>query len=68
MYNNQFYIIQGWMVNELKLKGNELICYAVIYGFCKQKIRYDLNFCFVKNDRGYLTIVMFSPSIFKSIL
>ena len=25
--------IQGWMVNELKLKGNELILYALIYGF-----------------------------------
>lgn len=25
--------IQGWMVNELKLKGNELLLYALIYGF-----------------------------------
>lgn len=25
--------IQGWMVSELKLKGNELIIYAIIYGF-----------------------------------
>lgn len=25
--------IQGWMVNELKLKGAELIIYAIIYGF-----------------------------------
>lgn len=37
MYNNQFYVIQGWMVNELKLKGNELICYAVIYGCCQDQ-------------------------------
>lgn len=25
--------IQGWMVNKLKLSGNELIIYALIYGF-----------------------------------
>ena len=25
--------IQGWMVTELNLKGNELIIYACIYGF-----------------------------------
>jgi uncharacterized phage protein (TIGR02220 family) len=32
--NNENYIlIQGWMVNELNLKGNELLIYAIIYGF-----------------------------------
>ena len=31
--DNNFLIIQGWMINHLKLKGNELIIYAVIYGF-----------------------------------
>ena len=25
--------IQGWMCNELELKGNELLVYALIYGF-----------------------------------
>lgn len=25
--------IQGWMINKLNLKGNELIVYAIIYGF-----------------------------------
>ena len=25
--------IQGWMVSDLQLKGNELIIYAIIYGF-----------------------------------
>ena len=25
--------IQGWMVTELKLKGNELLIYALIFGF-----------------------------------
>lgn len=33
MDNTNYITIQGWMVNELKLKGNELIVYALIYGF-----------------------------------
>lgn len=31
--NENYIVIQGWMVNDLKLKGNELMVYAVIYGF-----------------------------------
>ena len=31
--NENYITIQGWMVNELKLKGNELLIYAIIYGF-----------------------------------
>lgn len=31
--NENFITIQGWMINELQLKGNELIIYALIYGF-----------------------------------
>ena len=34
MIQNEKYItIQGWMVNELNLKGNSLIIYSIIYGF-----------------------------------
>ena len=34
MIKNESYLtIQGWMVNELKLKGNELMVYAILYGF-----------------------------------
>lgn len=33
MKNENYITIQGWMVNELKLNGNDLICYALIYGF-----------------------------------
>lgn len=34
MIQNENYItIQGWMVNELNLKGNSLIIYSIIYGF-----------------------------------
>lgn len=33
MKNGNFYTVTGWMVNELGLSGNELVCYAIIYGF-----------------------------------
>ena len=29
----QYIVLQGWMVSELNLKGNELIVYACIHGF-----------------------------------
>lgn len=31
--NENYITIQGWMVNELNLKGNELLIYAIIFGF-----------------------------------
>ena len=31
--NENYLVIQGWMINELNLKGNELIIFAIIYGF-----------------------------------
>lgn len=31
--NNNYYVTQGFMVNDLGLKGNELNIYAIIYGF-----------------------------------
>ena len=33
MQSNNFIVIQGWMRTELNLKGNDLIVYAIIYGF-----------------------------------
>ena len=33
MKDKNYTVIQGWMVNRLKLSGNELIVYAIIYGF-----------------------------------
>lgn len=38
--NNNYYLIQGWMINELKLKGTELQVYAIIYGFSQVKGTY----------------------------
>lgn len=31
--SDNFIVIQGWMCNELKLKGNDLLVFALIYGF-----------------------------------
>ena len=28
-------VLHGWMINELNLRGNELLVYAIIYGFCQ---------------------------------
>jgi hypothetical protein len=33
MKNENYINIQGWMINELNLKGNELVLYSIIYGF-----------------------------------
>ena len=33
--NNNYITIQGWMINDLSLKGNELLVYALLYGFCQ---------------------------------
>lgn len=35
--NENYILIQGWMVNELNLKGNELLVYAIIYGFSQEE-------------------------------
>ena len=37
MKNENYITIQGWMRNELNLKGNELSVYALIYGFSQDK-------------------------------
>jgi len=37
MKDNNYILIQGWMVNRLNLSGNELMVYAVIYGFSQDE-------------------------------
>lgn len=32
---DSYIVIQGWMLTDLKLKGNELMVYAIVYGFSK---------------------------------
>lgn len=35
--NENYLTIMGWMINELNLKGNDLIVYAIIYGLSQTK-------------------------------
>ena len=35
--NSNYYVIQGWMINQFHLSGNELLVYAIIFGFSQQK-------------------------------
>ena len=34
--NENYIVIQGFMINKLHLKGNELLVYAIIYGFSQE--------------------------------
>ena len=31
--NENFYTVFGWMLNELNLRGSDLVVYAIIYSF-----------------------------------
>lgn len=45
--SENFIVIQGFMVKDLKLKGNDLLVYAIIYGFSQaenQKFRGSLQY------------------------
>jgi len=35
MNRENYIVIQGWMRTDLDLKGNELLAYALVYGFCQ---------------------------------
>lgn len=57
--NDNYYIIQGWMQNELKLKGNELRVYAIIYGFSQNgesEFRGSINYISEFLDVSYKTV------------
>lgn len=38
MQSNNYVVIQGWMCNELSLKGNELLIFAMIHGFSQDGV------------------------------
>ena len=38
--DNNYIVIQGWMTSELNLSGNELLVYALIYGFSQDNESY----------------------------
>lgn len=33
--DENYTVIQGWMINNLNLRGSELLAFAIIYGFCQ---------------------------------
>jgi hypothetical protein len=35
--SDNYIVVQGWMVDKLNLSGNELLTFALIYGFCQDK-------------------------------
>ena len=37
MKNENYFVVHGWMRNNLNLKGKELLIYAIIYGFSQVK-------------------------------
>lgn len=40
MNRDDYIVIQGWMVTDLNLKGNDLMAYALIYGFSRETDTY----------------------------
>lgn len=40
MNRDNYLVIQGWMITELNLKGNDLLVYAIIYGFSQTEDQY----------------------------
>lgn len=53
MIKNENYItIQGFMVNELGLKGNELTCYAIIYGFSQGEQYANISYTYISEWLG----------------
>ena len=50
MKNNGYINIQGFMINELDLSGNELILYAIIFGFSQDgKSQYRGSLSYIEN-------------------
>jgi hypothetical protein len=51
--NENYINIQGWMVNQLGLKGNKLTLYALIYGFSQDgENEYKASFKYIGKALG----------------
>lgn len=63
MRDEQYYQISGWMINRLKLKGNELLVYAIIYGFTQDgESRYSGSIKYMCDFTGAS-----KPTVIKSL-
>ena len=47
--NENNFIIYEWMLSELKLKGNELLIYAIIYNFYANNQEFNRNHAYLAN-------------------
>ena len=61
--DENYYIIKGWMINDLKLKGTQLSLYAIIYGFSqdgvsafKGSVGYLAEFCGVTENSARMNL------------
>lgn len=63
MNDDNYVVIQGWMCNALKLSGNELLVFALIYGFSQDG---ESEFC---GSRTYVanTFNISKPTVDKAI-
>ena len=63
MRSDNYIVIQGWMCNELGLKGNELLIFALIYGFSQDRVS---KFC---GGRRYIseTFDISLPTVDKAL-
>ena len=59
-----FFTVQAFMVNELKLKGNELLIYAIIFGFSQVEnqfftgsLNYLASWCGISSKTTVKTIL-----------
>jgi predicted transcriptional regulator len=53
MKDTNYFTVQGWMVNRLKLSGNELMVYAMIYGFSQDnKSKFKGSYQYLANAIG----------------
>jgi len=53
MKDNNYIVIQGWMVNKLRLSGNELMIYAAIYGFSQdEESKYEGSGRYIADSLG----------------
>ena len=71
MKNTQYINIQGWMVNEFKLKGNDLIIYAIIYGFSQDEeteFRGSLNYLMKSTNTSKPTVIKSLKSLVNNKL
>ena len=53
LVNENCFAVYGWMVNRLRLKGNELMIYAIIYGFTQVEVgEYSLGYNYLVEWTG----------------